>query len=62
LSSQDVQRKLLFADEFRSELVIEQGNIAYSTDEDLLEQEIDELDRIDSSLPKEDKKQLPPRN
>jgi hypothetical protein len=62
LSGQDVERKLLFADGFRSELVIEQGDIAYSTDEDLLDQEIAELDRLNSSISEEDQQQLPPRN
>jgi hypothetical protein len=54
LNSEDVDRKLLFANEFRSEQLISAEDIAYRTDEDLLEQEFNNL------LDSDDTPQLPP--
>jgi hypothetical protein len=54
LNSEDVNRKLLFANEFRSEQIIAAEDIAYRTDEDLLEQEFDNL------LDGDDVPRLPP--
>jgi hypothetical protein len=54
LNSEDVDRKLLFANEFRSEQLISAEDIAYRTDEDLLEQEFNNL------LDSDDAPQLPP--
>jgi hypothetical protein len=54
LNSEDVDRKLLFANEFRSEQLISAEDIAYRTDEDLLDQEFNNL------LDSDDAPQLPP--
>jgi hypothetical protein len=54
LNSEDVNRKLLFANEFRSEQLISAEDIAYRTDEDLLDQEFNNL------LDSDDAPQLPP--
>jgi hypothetical protein len=56
LNSEDVDRKLLFANEFRSEQLISAEDIAYRTDEDLLEQEFNNL------LDSDDAPQLPPEH
>jgi hypothetical protein len=56
LNSEDVNRKLLFANEFRSEQLISAEDIAYRTDEDLLDQEFNNL------LDSDDAPQLPPEH
>jgi hypothetical protein len=56
LNSEDVNRKLLFANEFRSEQLISAEDIAYRTDEDLLEQEFNNL------LDSDDAPHLPPEH
>jgi hypothetical protein len=62
LNSQDVERKLLFADEFRSELVIEEGDIVYGTEEDLLDQEIDGLAQLEADSSSDRADRLPPKH
>jgi hypothetical protein len=62
LNSADVERKLLFADEFRSELVIAESDIVYGTEADLLDQEIDGLNKLDAADSMDKPGRLPPNH
>ncbi|MBW4441637.1 MAG: hypothetical protein KME10_10460 [Plectolyngbya sp. WJT66-NPBG17] len=43
-----VQQKLAYAQQFAAETVIQQSDLIYSTDQDLIEQDIDRADQIDA--------------
>jgi hypothetical protein len=56
LQGKDMERKLLFADDFRAEKQILEEDMVYGTDRDLLDQELEELARLDGESPSD----LPP--
>jgi hypothetical protein len=47
-----VEQKLLYAKQFASEIVIQKEDLIYSSDRDLIEQEIDRADQIDAEWQK----------
>lgn len=48
LEGDRVQAKLTWAEQFAAETVIDQSNLAYTTERDLIEQEIEQADKIDA--------------
>ncbi|MGL5080747.1 MAG: hypothetical protein ACRC8A_04615 [Microcoleaceae cyanobacterium] len=51
-ADQTLQKKLDYAHQFATETVIDQSQLAYTTENDLVEQELDQADRIDAEWQK----------
>lgn len=47
-ADQDLQKKMLYAQQFAAETVVSADNLAYTTEQDLIEQEIEQTDKIDA--------------
>jgi hypothetical protein len=47
-ADQDLQKKILYAQQFAAETVVGTDNLAYTTEQDLIEQEIEQTDKIDA--------------
>ena len=47
-ADQDLEKKIFYAQQFAAETVIGQDDLAYTTEQDLIEQEIEQVDKIDA--------------
>ncbi len=47
-ADQDLQQKMLYAQQFAAETIIGTDNLAYTTEQDLIEQEVEQTDKIDA--------------
>ncbi len=47
-ADQDLQKKMLYAQQFAAETIVGTDNLAYTTEQDLIEQEIEQTDKIDA--------------
>ncbi|PZV16389.1 MAG: hypothetical protein DCF22_05370 [Leptolyngbya sp.] len=47
-ADQDLQKKILYAQQFAAETIVGTDNLAYTTEQDLIEQEIEQTDKIDA--------------
>ena len=50
--SETIQHKLEYASQFANQVLIKQSDIAYTTEKDILEQEIEQTDKIDQEWQK----------